>query len=186
MAWLALLGSTEGRKTGFAAVIGTTIGLALNGILAAAGLASILMTEPWLWTILRWAGAALMVWLANDTWRIPPSFAGPTAAIVPKRNARSYFFMMGALINLLNPKAFIFYVLIAPPFLPDGKLTFANAIVLTAISVLIATVVHALIVLIGDRANDWVSEPTRTRSVRRVLSIGLVFVAIWFLVSMRY
>ncbi|MDI1295257.1 MAG: LysE family translocator [bacterium] len=179
MAWLAMLAATQGRRMGLTAAGGTTIGLTLNGILAAAGLALLLTTTPWLWTTLRVAGAALMLWLAVDAWR------GGTVDPLKGRNQATgqRAFLMGALINLLNPKAFIFYLLIAPPFLHDEKLTLATALTLTAISVTIATTIHILIVLLGAGAHRWLDDPARTQLVRRILAIGLVGVAGWFLLS---
>lgn len=176
MAWLAMLSATEGRRAGLSAAIGTAIGLALNGVLAAAGLAYVLSTTPWMFTALRWAGAALMLWLAAEAWcgAAPPATEGRESIVL-----RDYF-LRGALINLLNPKAFVFYVLIAPPFLAGGRLTFGGALTLTAVSVSIATLVHVAIVLLGDRAHGWLGDPARTRFVRRALATGLVAVAIWF------
>ncbi|RJG55471.1 LysE family translocator [Sphingobium terrigena] len=179
MAWLAMLAATRGRRMGLAAALGTTLGLAINGLLAAAGLAVILSTTPWLWTMLRWAGAALMLWLAADAWRD----AAPSSPTARQQAGLARQFATGAMINLLNPKAFLFYVLIAPPFLPDGKLTFPIAMMLTMISVSIATAIHIVIILLGAGAHRWLGDPARTRLVRRIMAVGLVGVAGWFLLS---
>lgn len=179
MAWLAMLSATEGRRTGLSAAVGTAIGLTLNGVLAAAGLAYVLSTTPWLFTALRWAGAGLMLWLAVEAWRGAAQYRASDATDTVIRR----YLLRGALINLLNPKAFIFYVLIAPPFLAGGRLTFGGALTLTAVSVTIATLVHVAIVLLGDRAHAWIRDPERTRTVRRALAIGLFGVAVWFVVT---
>lgn len=84
MAWLAGLAATEGRQTGKAAVIGIAVGLLTNGVLAALGLAAILEAEPRLLTVLRLAGALMMMWLAIEAWRV----AGQTE---PSRHSRRYF-----------------------------------------------------------------------------------------------
>jgi len=69
MAWLAGLAATEGVRHGLAAVAGVAIGLLANGVLAALGLAALLQAAPEAWIFLRLGGAAMMLWLAIDTWR---------------------------------------------------------------------------------------------------------------------
>ena len=183
MAWLAMIGGVEGRRAGFAAVAGTAIGLTLNGLLAAAGLALLLSTTPWLWEALRLAGAAMMLWLAWEAWRGRPSAAiagGPAETAT----ARGYL-LRGAAVNLLNPKAFIFYIVVAPAFLGGQAPDFATAATLTAISVTIATAIHFGIVSMGGAAHGWLSQPQRTRAARKLLAVGMVGVALWFLFSTR-
>lgn len=118
MAWLAGLSATEGRRAGLAAVVGIALGLLANGMLAALGLAALLDAEPRLWTALRLTGAAMMIWLAVDAWR---GTVKPAAPLPSDRTARRAFFT-GGLINLLNPKAYIFFMVVAPQFLNGDTL----------------------------------------------------------------
>ena len=62
-------------------------------------------------------------------------------------------------------------------------MTFGQALILTAVSVAIATLIHILIVLAGARSHAWVSDANRTQTIRRVFAIALVGVAIWFALS---
>ena len=94
MAWLAGLAATEGRRNGMAAVWGIATGLLANGVLAAIGLAALLQAAPQLWTGLRVAGAAMMLWLALDAWR---SADRKTAEKRPRSTARRAF-MAGTII----------------------------------------------------------------------------------------
>ena len=58
MAWLAGLAALHGRGVGLAAVAGVALGLLINGVLAAVGLAALLQVAPGLRTALRLAGAS--------------------------------------------------------------------------------------------------------------------------------
>jgi len=40
--------------------------------------------------------------------------------------------------------------------------------------------VHLTIVVAGSRVGGWISDPARTRTVRRILALAIVGVAIWF------
>ncbi len=177
MAWLAGLAATEGRRAGFAAVTGVALGLLANGVLAALGLAALLGAQPGLLTALRLAGAAMMVWLAVETWRGAGAGAAPAIAGHVERRA----FLAGALINLLNPKAYLFFVVVAPQFLGGATLALHNALLLAGISAAIATLIHCGIVMAGSRAQVWLADPGRTRLVRRTFALLMLGIAASFL-----
>jgi threonine/homoserine/homoserine lactone efflux protein len=173
MAWLAGLAATEGRRSGLAAVAGTALGLLTNGILAALGLATLLKAMPALLDGLRIAGAAMMVWLAIEAWRGADKAPPPTAT---KRA-----FATGALINLLNPKAYMFFVVVAPEFLGGRTLGLSEALTLAFVSTGIATAIHLAIVLAGSHAQAWLADPARTKWVRRGFAVVMLGVAASFL-----
>ncbi len=173
MAWLAGLAATEGKRSGLAAVAGVALGLLANGILAALGLATLLTAMPALLQGLRLAGAAMMVWLAIEAWRGAEKAPPPTA---PGKS-----FATGALINLLNPKAYLFFVVVAPEFLGGRALGLREALTLALVSTGIATAIHLAIVLAGSHAQAWLADPARTKWVRRGFAVVMLGVAASFL-----
>lgn len=173
MAWLAGLAATEGKRSGLAAVAGVALGLLANGVLAALGLATLLTAMPALLHGLRIAGAAMMVWLAIEAWR------GAETKAPPKAARKS--FATGALLNLLNPKAYLFFVVVAPEFLNGRALGLSEALTLALVSTVIATLIHLAIVLAGSRAQAWLADPARTRWVRRGFAVVMLGVAASFL-----
>ena len=71
MGYLALVASRSGRSAGMATVAGITLGLVIYLAASVFGLAEAALRWPWIYEILRWAGAAYLGWLAIDTWRGP-------------------------------------------------------------------------------------------------------------------
>lgn len=178
MAYLAALTLANGRRAGLAAVAGVAMGLALIGLAAALGFAALVAASPLLWNALRWAGTAYLFYLAWETWREDKetSPAGMQGAAVDRHR----YFVRGFVTNVLNPKAALFYVAILPRFLPqDASLT--DGLLLTGISVAVATVVHVAIVLLAATLHPLLSAPARLRKTRRALAIGLAAIALWFL-----
>lgn len=173
MAWLAGLAATEGKRSGLSAVAGIALGLLANGALAALGLATLLTAMPALLHGLRLAGAAMMAWLAIEAWRGAEKAPPPTAT----RRA----FATGALLNLLNPKAYLFFVVVAPEFLGGRTLGLAEALTLAVVSTAIATAIHLAIVLAGSHAQAWLADPARTKWVRRGFAVVMLGVAVSFL-----
>ena len=179
MGWLAGIAATEGRRRGLAAVWGVAVGLLANGIVAALGLATLLEAAPQLWQIMRFAGAAMMLWLAIEGWRS----SGHGSQSIQLNSSPHRAFATGALINLLNPKAYIFFLVVAPQFLRGEALGIRNALILSSISVTIATTIHVAIVLAGSAANAWLSDAARMRIVRRIFAVIMLLVAISFLLA---
>jgi threonine/homoserine/homoserine lactone efflux protein len=182
MAWLAALSLSQGRRAGMAAVVGIALGLFVNALAAGLGAAALISAVPALWEALRWAGVAFMLWLAWDAWRSadPATLARAAAGTSTQRH-----FVAGMTVNLLNPKALLFFLLLIPQFVrvEDPPMGLVAAIAL--ISVGIATAVHLAIIMVGGAVARWFVAPARGQVVRRVLALSLVGVAIWFAVGAR-
>ncbi len=173
MVWLAIVAASDGRRMGFAAVAGVALGLAIIGLAAALGLAAVIAASPLAYGSLRWAGVAYLLWLAWDAWRAADD---PPDAI--DRMTPVTAFRRGLVTNLLNPKAFVFYVTVLPGFLTVTS-GLQGTLGLTAIYVGMATAVHAVIVAGAGTARDWLQAPGRAVVVRRGLALALVGVAVW-------
>ncbi|OJF95907.1 lysine transporter LysE [Pararhizobium antarcticum] len=174
MTWLAVVSAVEGRRRGFVAVAGVALGLALIGIAGALGAAALIDGSRVLYEALRWAGVLFLFYLAIEGWLAasrPETAAAGTA---------SGYFLRGLLTNVLNPKALLFYVAVLPGFVAPGPDVVVQTLALTAVYVLIATVIHGLIVLLAGSLAPVLNDPLRERRVRRVLSVLLAGVALWF------
>jgi threonine/homoserine/homoserine lactone efflux protein len=181
MTWLALLAASRGRAAALAAVAGITVGLAFAGVAAAFGLSLLIAETPWLFQFLRWAGALYLLWLAWDAWR--DSRDG--GALAEDNDGLRKYAMMGLLSNLLNPKAFLFYLAMAPAFLDPARPVLPQSLLLVAIYCAVATVVHATIALLAGTWHRWTSEPARAALLRRVFAGLLAATAVWFFVATR-
>jgi threonine/homoserine/homoserine lactone efflux protein len=93
--------------------------------------------------------------------------------------------MRGLVTNLLNPKAGLFYVAVLPTFVDNMRPLVGQTVTLSLIYVAVATLVHATIVLLADAARPWLEDGRRSMIVRRALSLLLVAIAAWLLVTTR-
>lgn len=175
MGWLALLAARRGRMVGLAAVAGVALGLALAGVAAALGLALILQATPWLFQLLRWAGALYLVYLAWDAWRdAEAKVDGETGEPV------RHYFSQGLISNILNPKAYLFYAAVLPRFLPGDGAAWSDIATLTAIYVTVATLVHGTIVALAGSAGTVLNNNRRRKWLGRSAAVLLLLMAIWF------
>tara|TARA_R110002110_G_scaffold5209_3_gene27010 strand:- start:2358 stop:2972 length:615 start_codon:yes stop_codon:yes gene_type:complete len=177
MAYLAVLSAAEGRKAGFAATFGIAAGLLIIGIAAALGVATLISNSPVSYQILRWAGVVYLLWLAWDGWREEPE-TSPGKAANPAHQAK--FFRRGLIVNILNPKAAVFYVAILPKFIAPASSAITQAVTLTFVYVMIATAIHSLLVVLAGTAQSFLENHKRRVISRRILSLMLAGIAIWF------
>jgi len=108
------LGLGQGPRAALWAALGCTFGIVPHLAAATLGLAAILHTSALLFTIVKFAGVAYLLYLAVQSLR-----SGGALSIDPNRQAESGWRIArrGALINILNPKLSIFFLALLPPFL---------------------------------------------------------------------
>lgn len=175
MTYLALLSASRGRSAGFAAIAGVALGLLSVGIAACFGLAQIVADSPVLYHALRWCGAAYMVWLAWESWNYDAR-----AETTEHKEARYKYFLRGLISNLLNPKAFLFYVSFLPAFADPARDLLRQMLALTFMYVVIATCVHTTIVISAGEAARFLKNPRVQRFARPSFALALLGVAVWF------
>lgn len=114
------LGLGQGRHAAVAAAFGCTLGIVPHLLAATLGLAAILHTSALLFTAIKFAGVAYLLYLAWASLS-----AGGTLAIDPARTQETGWRIArrGALINILNPKLSIFFLALLPPFLSGNPAT---------------------------------------------------------------
>lgn len=172
MTYLAIVAASEGRSKGFAAVAGVMAGLAIIGFAAALGVSELVQSSVVAYEILRWAGVLFLLYLAWDGWR------GGGEVETVEQVGHVTFFVRGLVTNLLNPKAAVFYVTVLPTFIDPSAPVLHQTFTLTAIYVVVATLVHAAIVaLAGAFASG--NTPERETAIRRILAVALALVALW-------
>ncbi|MDH3997991.1 MAG: LysE family translocator [Desulfuromonadales bacterium] len=102
-----------GWKPALFTVAGATMGVAIQLVIAAIGLASLLnvVAEAFEW--LRWAGAAYLVYLGIKQWRSADEPLPFAAAAASKTN----LFVQGLVVTIFNPKSLIFIAAFLPQFI---------------------------------------------------------------------
>lgn len=175
MAWLATLSLTQGRSAGLRAVAGVTLGLGVYMLAAVAGVAGAIGANPAIYDALRVAGVAFLLWLAWEAWR----GAGDVAAM----NGDQAPFWRGLVVNLLNPKALVFYVALLPGFIaPDHGPFWSQALLLGTTHLLVSLLVHVGIVLTAAHAARLLgmdAASPHAHVIRRITATGIAIIAVW-------
>ena len=118
----------HGIAGGIAASLGVAAGCIVHTLVAAFGLAALLAASATAFGIVKWAGAAYLVWLAIGMLRASRSATpagadggGQAGAVSPVERAPipglARLFRQGVLTNVLNPKIAIFFLALLPQFI---------------------------------------------------------------------
>jgi threonine/homoserine/homoserine lactone efflux protein len=182
MVYLAIVGASDGRRAGYAVTAGVALGLATVGLIAAAGLTTVINNSPALYQLLRWAGVIYLLWLAFDAWRD----AAEDVDAAPVGSAFRVCFRRGLITNLLNPKAAVFYIAVLPGFTVPGGSIGGQTFVLSLTFVAAATAIHLAIVTLSSQARRLLEDPRRSLIIRRTLALALAAVAVWFAWKTRF
>jgi threonine/homoserine/homoserine lactone efflux protein len=115
----------SGVRAGIMAAMGINVGCALHALAAAFGLAALLAWSATAFSLLKWAGAAYLLWLAfgmlRGAWRGPVATSAADAAAAPPPASAAADFRRGLLTNLLNPKVALFMLAFLPQFIPASS-----------------------------------------------------------------
>ena len=148
------IGLGAGRLPSVAAAIGCTFGIVPHLAAATLGLAAVLHTSALLFTAVKFAGVAYLLWLAWQSLR-----SGGALAIGPERprDPLARIALRGALINILNPKLSIFFLALLPPFLSgDPATATVEMLAMGAVFMGMTFAVFVLYGLFAARARDWI------------------------------
>lgn len=177
MAWLALTAASEGRRAALAATAGIAVGLSIVALLAVFGLAGLAQASPALFSLLRYAGAAYLLWLAWQAWQ------GKEEVSLGRvhGDGTAQWFRHGIWLNLLNPKAALFFVAILPGYVVGNQPVMRQTLLLSAAYVAVATAVHLTLALLAGQAHRWFEDGRNADRVRKACALVMVAVALWFL-----
>jgi threonine/homoserine/homoserine lactone efflux protein len=170
----------SGVRAGVMAALGINAGCALHALAAAFGLAALLAWSAAAFTLVKWVGAAYLVWLGmgmlREAWR-PAAAAAATAPAGLAHVSPAADFRRGLLTNLLNPKVALFMLAFLPQFIPVQALHKTAAfLALGAIFIVQSLVFLLAVVALTARLSRL---PVLARSARGLQTAGgLLFFAL--------
>jgi threonine/homoserine/homoserine lactone efflux protein len=166
---------TQGRREAAATAGGIVAGLFVWGAAAAVGLSALLTASELAFDLLRYAGAAYLVWFGGRLlWRaVRHRFDDPLPDDIPARSAWRAA-RLGLFTNLLNPKVGVFYVALLPQFLPAGSDPLAVGLLLAGVHGAISLMWFALLIALAGVMGRWLRRPRTTRAIDGVTGAGLI------------
>lgn len=121
MAYIAGRSAAGGVRAGVAATLGITAGCVVHTVAAAAGLSMLLATSATAFALVKWCGAAFLLYagvrLLIAAIRSPRASIATAGAALDDGASPSRIFREALLINVLNPKVALFFLAFVPQFI---------------------------------------------------------------------
>lgn len=143
----------QGPRAGVISALGIACGSIVHTLLIAFGFAALLRAVPLAYDVVRYAGAAYLVWLGIQALR---SKASALRGRELPRASEWAILRQGMITNLLNPKVALFFVAFLPQFTsPDRGPVALQIIVLGCLFNLSGTIVNVLVAWLAGSTRRW-------------------------------
>lgn len=150
MIYLMSRSLSQGWRAGAVSLAGTVVGFVVFVLCAALGLTAIAFAIPFLYDVIKYAGAGYLLWLAWQSLKPGGTSMFVTSTALSPASARKLV-AMGLFTNLLNPKVALFYIALLPQFVdPARGQLFAQYLVLGLVQISISAAVNFLFILSAD------------------------------------
>jgi len=164
----------QGRAAGFASLAGVLSGIYCHALAAALGLSQLFLVVPVAYDIVRWAGAAYLLYLAWRTLRSEGTLLAPSAGIARQPVGR--IFRQGLITNLLNPKMALFVLALFPQFIrQEAGPVAVQILVLATVLNVIGLGVNGAVILTASRLGRALGRRGRWQTLPRYLLASVFF-----------
>ncbi|WP_034918658.1 MULTISPECIES: homoserine/homoserine lactone efflux protein [Erwinia] len=171
-------GISHGYRGALASIAGLQVGLSLHIALVGIGLGALFAQSALAFDVLKWAGAAWLVWLGIQQWRASGGLdLQAVAQVIPRRK----LFKRAVLVNLTNPKSIVFLAALFPQFIIPHQPQAMQYLVLGVTTVVIDIIVMIGYATLATRIAAWVKGPRQMKLLNRIF--GGMFVAVGALLA---
>jgi homoserine/homoserine lactone efflux protein len=172
-------GAREGMRAALTTVVGTTLGNALLLAAIAFGLSWVVRNAATLFEILRWIGAAYLIWLGIQAWR----HAGESgAASLPRGHVHVW---RGFAVALSNPKTIAFFTAFLPQFVDPALPVEPQLAVMCGISVVLAAFTDSGWAVAAGLGRAWFMQSWRAKLLGRLSGVALIGGGVWLSLARR-
>jgi homoserine/homoserine lactone efflux protein len=171
--------ASRGTRAGLVTVAGTSSGTGVLLLAIGFGLSWVITNAATLFEILRWGGAAYLIWLGIQSWR---GAGGSGDALEMPRHA---LFGRGFLVALTNPKAIAFFTAFLPQFVDPTLPAQRQLAAMCASFVLIAAIADSFWAVVAGLGRGWFMRRSRRAFLGRLSGLTLIGGGIWLSLARR-
>ena len=159
----------EGRTAGIVSALGIQAGGLVHVIAATIGVSALLASSATAFSIVKYAGAAYLIYLGVRRLRERDHESAGAAGRVPRQR----LFWQGVVVNSLNPKTALFFLAFLPQFVdPDRGAVAPQVLALGVLFLVLATLSDSTYALVAGSVRGWLGE--RRRAITRVSGFSYI------------
>lgn len=172
----------HGKKAGFFTMVGIVVALFVWTTLAVLGLATIIAKSMVVFLVIKYAGAAYLVYLGIQSWRAKAQNMSLQEVTTLEghaiKNVSLSCMTQGITTDLLNPKTLLLYVTLMPQFIqPDFNVN-SQLIVLAGILIVLSIAWLGIVILIINGVRKWFMKPTVQSVFNKITGVLLVGIGV--------
>jgi threonine/homoserine/homoserine lactone efflux protein len=173
--YIVARGIDQGRQAGLVSALGVETGNLVHVAAATLGLSALLLSSALAFTVVKFAGAAYLIYLGIRTL-LSRDDLRKTAAPTPRKLSRIY--SQGVVVNVLNPKTALFFYAFLPQFVdPDRGAVAGQVLFFGSLFVLIGICTDGGYALLAGSVGRWLKGNLRFLHAQRSFA-GAVYVAL--------
>ncbi|MFD8707963.1 LysE family translocator [Kitasatospora sp. NPDC059648] len=166
----------QGRRAGLLSTLGLACGDLVQVLAAVVGLSALVASSETAFNVVKYAGAAYLVWLGVKRLRTPdPDPSAEQADEAPARSPR--IFTDGLVVNALNPKSTLFFLAFLPSFIHSGRgAVWSQTLVFGLVFVVVGMATNAGWALLSSLMRQRARKSRRFLRAERYVVAGVFFV----------
>ena len=173
--YIATLTSRSGKISGFSFLMGLLIGCFIHTILLAFGLNAMILQVDFIFNLIKYLGALYLIYLSIEVYKSDDLFKKNNKL----SNSDSILINLkkGIMMNLLNPKVFLFFALFFPNFLFSETISFKIQIIIMGLIFIIITLfVFGIIILFSNLIFNNFSQKSKFKLYAKFFNILVLIV----------
>ena len=173
--YIATLTSGSGKISGFSFLMGLLIGCFIHTILLAFGLNAMIIQVDFIFNLIKYFGALYLIYLSIEVYKSDDLFKKNNKL----SNSDSILINLkkGIMMNLLNPKVFLFFALFFPNFLFSETISFKIQIIIMGLIFIIITLfVFGIIILFSNVIFNNFSQKSKFKLYAKFFNILVLIV----------
>lgn len=163
-----------GPKATCYSALGNAAGLVVVGFAVAFGLGALMAASATLFTVVKFAGAAYLVYLGIKVWRDKSVLQTPEATVTALPRKPVAYLLEAFFVSVLNPKAILVIGALFPLFMDLSKPVVAQVFVMSITYAGLCLLNHFALAFLGGHVRRFFSSEKRMRALRRSLGGGFV------------
>ncbi|MCT4638837.1 MAG: LysE family translocator [Bacteroidales bacterium] len=168
---------TNGKRKGTALATGLSLGCIIHTIAASTGLALIIKQSDMAFNIIKYAGAAYILYIA---WKAATEKV-QTIDNTVKKSDKGAFSMVkkGFIMNILNPKVSLFFIAFLPQFISDNGFSITLQMLILGIIFMTQTaLIFTLFAQISGNLNRYLDKPSFWNYTKWIKTSVLIIIGI--------
>ena len=164
----------QGTKGGVVAAMGLAVGSMVHVIATVLGLSVIFSQSPALYTVVKLAGAAYLIYLGISYWKSKTVGTDKVVKQV-KTKPLSSVFRESIIVEVTNPKTALFFIALLPQFVvPESGPVSLQLLVLGVIVTISALPCDVLVAISSSKASNWLLKNERAQKIQERISSSIL------------